>query len=153
VLVFELKTQLKTYDLTHGLQFGLRMLRVYITALEFGLLLMLTAMLRLEILSLQVRHYHDFIMQYMTNSQTIKIKLCEHKLDFIMISLCIMKDRRRRPEGGEWELTKIHHRNLAYIPKSTRCPSLLTRPRPYSYSEAIGRQNQARDRSENTERC
>jgi hypothetical protein len=49
VLVFELKTQLKTYDPTHGSQFGLGMLRVYIATLEFGLLLMLTAMLCLEI--------------------------------------------------------------------------------------------------------
>jgi hypothetical protein len=66
------------------------MLRVYITTLEFGLLLMLTAMLCLEIRSLQVRLYRDFIVDYMTNSQTIKIKLCEHKLDFILISLCII---------------------------------------------------------------
>jgi hypothetical protein len=48
------------------------------------------------------------------------------------------KDRIRRPEGGEWEPIKIPRRNLAYIPKSTRRPSLLTLPRPHSYSEAIG---------------
>jgi hypothetical protein len=28
----------------------------------------------------------------------------------------ILKDRRRRPEGGEWEPIKITHSNLAYIP-------------------------------------
>jgi hypothetical protein len=27
-----------------------------------------------------------------------------------------LKDRRWRPEGGEWEPIKIHCRNLAYIP-------------------------------------
>jgi hypothetical protein len=27
-----------------------------------------------------------------------------------------LKDRRRRPEGGEWEPIKITHSNLAYIP-------------------------------------
>jgi hypothetical protein len=40
--------------------------------------------------------------------------------------------------GGEWELFKIPHRNFAYIPKSTRCPSILARPRPSSYWQAIG---------------
>jgi hypothetical protein len=39
-----------------------------------------------------------------------------------------LKDRRRRP-GGECELIKIPQGNLAYIPKLTRHPSLLTRPR------------------------
>jgi hypothetical protein len=52
-----------------------------------------------------------------------------------------VKDRRRRPEGGEWEPVKIPLRNLAYIPKSTRCPSLLTRSRPHSYSRATGLRN------------
>jgi hypothetical protein len=64
-----------------------------------------------------------------------------------------VKDRRRRPEGGEWEPIKILLENLAYIPKSTRRPSLLTRPRPHSYSTAIGPQNQARNCSRNTEWC
>jgi hypothetical protein len=32
---------------------------------------------------------------------------------------------------------------LAYILKSTQCPSLLTRPRPPSYRQAIGPQNGA----------
>jgi hypothetical protein len=27
-----------------------------------------------------------------------------------------MKDRRKRPEGGEWEPIKITYSNLAYIP-------------------------------------
>jgi hypothetical protein len=55
VRVFELKTQLKAHDPTHGPQFGLRMLRVYIATLEFGLLPMLTAMLCLEIRSLYIQ--------------------------------------------------------------------------------------------------
>jgi hypothetical protein len=55
VLVFELKTQLKTYDSTYGPQFSLRKLRIYIATLEFGLLLMLTAMLCLEIRSLYIQ--------------------------------------------------------------------------------------------------
>jgi hypothetical protein len=59
-----------------------------------------------------------------------------------------MKDRRRRPEGGEWEPIKILLENLAYIPKSTRHPSLLTRPRPHSYSTAVGPQNRARNCSD-----
>jgi hypothetical protein len=58
-----------------------------------------------------------------------------------------VKDQRRRLEGGEWEPIKIPRRNLAYIPKSTRRPSLLTRPRPHSYSKAIGLQNWVRNRS------
>jgi hypothetical protein len=28
----------------------------------------------------------------------------------------ILKDRRRRPDGGEWESIKTTHNNLAYIP-------------------------------------
>jgi hypothetical protein len=28
----------------------------------------------------------------------------------------MLKDRRRQPEGGEWEPIKITHSNLAYIP-------------------------------------
>jgi hypothetical protein len=34
-----------------------------------------------------------------------------------------LKDRRRQPEGVEWEPIKIPHRKLAYIPESIRCPS------------------------------
>jgi hypothetical protein len=60
-----------------------------------------------------------------------------------------VKDRRRRPEGGgEWEPIKIPHRNLAYDPKSTRRPSLLTRPRLNSYSKAVSRRNRARTAGE-----
>jgi hypothetical protein len=44
-----------------------------------------------------------------------------------------LKDRKRRPEGGEWEPIKILLENLAYISKSTQNPSLPTRPRPPSY--------------------
>jgi hypothetical protein len=40
-----------------------------------------------------------------------------------------LKDRRRRPEGGEWEPIKIPHRNLAYIPNSEM---VLARPRAKS---------------------
>jgi hypothetical protein len=34
----------------------------------------------------------------------------------------VIKDRRRRPEGDEWEPIKILLENLAYIPKSTKTP-------------------------------
>jgi hypothetical protein len=53
--------------------------------------------------------------------------------------------------GGQWEPIKILLENLAYITKSTRRPSLLTRPRPHSYSTAIGPRNRARNCSGNTE--
>jgi hypothetical protein len=52
-----------------------------------------------------------------------------------------VKDRRWRPEGGEWEPIKIPHRTLAYVPKSTGNPSHLTRSRPPSYRQAIGLRN------------
>jgi hypothetical protein len=55
--------------------------------------------------------------------------------------------------GGEWKLIKISHRNLAYISKPIRRPSLLTRLRPHSYNKAIGLQNQVRDRSGNMKQC
>jgi hypothetical protein len=48
-----------------------------------------------------------------------------------------LKDRRRRPEGGECEPIKISQWNLAYITKSTRRTSLLTPSRPHNYQEAI----------------
>jgi hypothetical protein len=57
-----------------------------------------------------------------------------------------LKDQRRRLEGGgEWEPIKIHRRNSPYILKSTRHPSLLTRPRPHSYKKAIGHRNRVRN--------
>jgi hypothetical protein len=62
-------------------------------------------------------------------------------------------EKATRGGGGEWEPIKIPRRNLAYIPKSTRRPSLLTRPRPHSYNKAIGLQNRVRDRSGNTKQC
>jgi hypothetical protein len=65
----------------------------------------------------------------------------------------VLKDRRRRPEGGEWEPIKISQWNLAYIPKLIWHPSLLTQPRAHNYSKAIGLQNQVRDRSGNTKQC
>jgi hypothetical protein len=46
--------------------------------------------------------------------------------------------------GGEWEPIKIPQVNLSYIPKSIRCPSLLTRSRSHSYRKAIGPQNRVR---------
>jgi hypothetical protein len=58
--------------------------------------------------------------------------------------VCSLKDRRRRPEGGEWEPIKIPRGNLAYILKSTRRPSLLNRSRPRSYRKSIGPRNQVR---------
>jgi hypothetical protein len=64
-----------------------------------------------------------------------------------------LKDRRRRPEGGEWEPIKIPHGNSAYIPKSTRRPCLLSRPRLHSYRKAIGLRNRIRDHNGNTKRC
>jgi hypothetical protein len=65
----------------------------------------------------------------------------------------ILKDRRRRPEGGEWEPIKIPRRNLAYIPNRTRRTSLLARLRPPSYRLTIGPRNRARNYSENTKWC
>jgi hypothetical protein len=70
-----------------------------------------------------------------------------------LIPVVSLKDRRRRPEGGEWEPIKIPRGNLAYIPKSTRIPSLLTRPRPSSYRRAIGLRNRTKNCSENMKQC
>jgi hypothetical protein len=64
-----------------------------------------------------------------------------------------VKDRRSRPEGVEWEPIKIPQWNLSYIPKSTRCTSLLTWSRPSSYRQAIGPRNQVRNHIGNTRRC
>jgi hypothetical protein len=68
-------------------------------------------------------------------------------------SLLAVKGRRRRSEGGEWEPIKISHRNLAYVPKSTRCPSLLTRPRPPIYGRAINPQNRVSNCSRHMKQC
>jgi hypothetical protein len=65
----------------------------------------------------------------------------------------LLKDWRRRPEGGEWEPIKIPQENLAYIPKSTRCPALLTQLRPHSYGTAIGPRNWVRNCSGNMNWC
>jgi hypothetical protein len=79
----------------------------------------------------------------------------------MLVSRSRERDRRRRqsegPEkttrgGGEWKSIKIPPGNLTYIPKSIRRLSLLTRPRPHSYIKVIDARNQARNRSENTER-
>jgi hypothetical protein len=64
-----------------------------------------------------------------------------------------LKDRRRRPEGGEWEPIKISRKNLTYISKSAQRPSLITWPRPLSYSKAVGPRNRVRNLNENTRRC
>jgi hypothetical protein len=58
-----------------------------------------------------------------------------------------VKDRRSQLEGGEWEPIKIPHENLAYVPKSTWRASLVARPRPHSYWEAIGSQKRVRNRN------
>jgi hypothetical protein len=50
----------------------------------------------------------------------------------------IMKDSRRRLEGGEWESIKIPLENSDYILKSIWRASLLAQPRPHSYRTAIG---------------
>jgi hypothetical protein len=64
-----------------------------------------------------------------------------------------LKDRKWRPEGGEWEPIKIPLRNVAYVPKSSRNYSLLTRSRPPSYRQAIGFLNWARNCNRDTKRC
>jgi hypothetical protein len=46
---------------------------------------------------------------------------------------CKSEGPEKVTRGGEWEPIKTPLRNLAYIAESTRCPSLLTRPRPTSY--------------------
>jgi hypothetical protein len=61
-------------------------------------------------------------------------------------------EKATRGGGGEWEPIKIPHRNLAYVPKTTRRPSLLTRPRLNSYSKAVSRRNRARNCNESTAR-
>jgi hypothetical protein len=55
--------------------------------------------------------------------------------------------------GGECEPIKIPRGNSAYIPKSTRRLSLLTRSKPYSYSKSIGPWNRVSNRSGNMNRC
>jgi hypothetical protein len=55
-----------------------------------------------------------------------------------------MKDRISRSDESEYEPIKIPQGNLGYILKSIRRVSLLARPRPHSYEEAISPQNQLR---------
>jgi hypothetical protein len=56
----------------------------------------------------------------------------------------ILKDQKRRPEGGEWEPIKILWGNLVYVPKLIWRAFLLTRLRLYSYREVIDPRNQVR---------
>jgi hypothetical protein len=56
----------------------------------------------------------------------------------------VVKDQRRRPEGGEWEPIKIPQRKLAYIPKHSQHASLLTQPGSDSYKKATSPQNRVR---------
>jgi hypothetical protein len=58
-----------------------------------------------------------------------------------------------QPERVNGSQSKIPHGNLAYISKSTKSPSLLTRSKTASYIQAIGLRNRVRNRSENTKRC
>jgi hypothetical protein len=66
---------------------------------------------------------------------------------------CRVEGPEKVTRGGEWEPIKIPHRNLVYIPKSTRSPSLLTRPRPPRYRQVISPLNQARNSSGNMKWC
>jgi hypothetical protein len=78
--------------------------------------------------------------------------ICQPFLQRLYWTWCLYKWRTREDEqmGGEWEPIKIHHRNLAYIPKSTRHPSLLTRSGPHSHWITISPRNLVRNHSENT---
>jgi hypothetical protein len=64
-----------------------------------------------------------------------------------------MKDQRWRSEGVNGSQLKFLTENLAYVLKSTRTLSLLTRSRPPSYRQAIGLQNWARNCNRDTKRC
>jgi hypothetical protein len=68
-------------------------------------------------------------------------------------SIVVSEGPEKATRGGEWEPIKIPLGNLAYIPKSIRRPSLLSRSRPHSYSKAVGPRNRARNHSGITERC
>jgi hypothetical protein len=50
-------------------------------------------------------------------------------------------EKATRGGGGEWEPIKIPRGNSTYIPKSIRCRSLLTRPKPHNYRKTIGHRN------------
>jgi hypothetical protein len=65
--------------------------------------------------------------------------------DLLAQSTCEGQEKATRGGGGEWEPIKISCGNSAYIPKSTRCPSLLTRPRLHSHRKAIGPWNRSRN--------
>jgi hypothetical protein len=62
-----------------------------------------------------------------------------------------LKDRERQSEEGEWETINILRWDLAYIPESTWCTSLLTQSRPLSYRQVIDPRNWPKNRSGNKE--
>jgi hypothetical protein len=72
------------------------------------------------------------------------------KLDLQLIDI---EGSEMATRGGEWEPIKLSLWNLAYIPKSTRTLSLLTRSKPSSYRQAIGLRSRARNCNESTDRC
>jgi hypothetical protein len=53
----------------------------------------------------------------------------------------LVKNRRMRLEGGEYESIKISLKNLVYVLILNRHDYLLTQPRPHNYREAIDSQN------------
>jgi hypothetical protein len=57
-----------------------------------------------------------------------------------------MKDRLRRPEGVNESIFKILQQNLTYVKNQTQRASLITRPKPHNYIEAIGPQNWVRNK-------
>jgi hypothetical protein len=67
------------------------------------------------------------------------------------------KPFRRTEDGDQREVngsqSKFLQWNLAYIPKSTRTLSLVTRPRPPSYRQAIGLRNWVMNCNIDSKRC
>jgi hypothetical protein len=112
--------------------------------------------------SLERRHYETlcFLEKYFPPAFfDINVHFTTHFIKEIKL-LCplflhqmYVKDRTRRPEGGEWESIKIPRGNSTYILKLTRHPSLLTRPRLHSYRKAIGPQNRVKNYNGNMNCC
>jgi hypothetical protein len=63
----------------------------------------------------------------------------------IKLALIPIEGSEKATREGEWVPIKISRENLAYVPKQTQHTSLLTRPRPHSYSWAIGPWNRVRE--------